>query len=437
LVIAADGHFAEVQPGSSPDGAQRLSGPALPGMVNLHTHSFQRAMAGLTERASSGEDSFWSWREVMYRFLAQLDPDDVEHIATWLYLELLRAGYTTVVEFHYLHHAPDGSRYTDPAELSVRMLRAAATAGIAITLLPVHYAHSGFGGAPPTLGQRRFLHDRDSYARLLEDLAARLSQWPQARLGVAPHSLRAVTPDELAADLALAGRLGKRTPIHLHIAEQQAEVAACQAALGQTPIAWLLGNAAVDPRFCLVHATHMTDRESVALAATGAVVGLCPSTEANLGDGLFGGVRYLAAGGRFGIGSDSNVAVDPFEELRLLEYGQRLSEKRRNVLRCEPAAASIGGGLFRAALAGGAQAAGQNTSAIAVGARADLVVLDTDSPILDDCRGDTLLDGAIFGPERGLVRDVLVGGHFVVENRQHAAHDKARKNFRATLRRLR
>jgi formimidoylglutamate deiminase len=439
LVITADGRFGDVQPGGSADGALRLAGPALPGMVNLHSHAFQRAMAGLTEQTTSGgEDNFWTWREVMYRFLAKLDPDAVEHIATWLYIELLRAGYTSVVEFHYLHHAPDGSRYSDRAELSVRMLRAAARAGIAITLLPVHYAHGGFGGSAPTAGQRRFIHDGDSYARLLEDLAARLPAWPLARLGVAPHSLRAVTPDELHADLALAGRLGKDTPIHLHAAEQEAEVAASQAALGLPPIAWLLRNVAVDQRFCLIHATQMTADESAGLACSGAVVGLCPSSEANLGDGLFIGQPYLQAGGRFGIGSDSNVGIDPFDELRLLEYGQRLQKKRRNIL-CpgDSAQPSIGGGLFRAALLGGAQAAGQPTSRLAAFARADLVVLDGDAPTLYGKTGDALLDGAIFGPERQLVRDVMVGGRFVVKDRQHAAAEPSLHAYRQTLRQLR
>lgn len=446
LAIGANGHFVAVTPGGRSDQAQRLAGPVLPGMTNLHSHAFQRAMAGLAERAGADagtqSDNFWTWREVMYRFLAALEPDDVEAIATWLYLELLRAGYTTVVEFHYLHHAPDGQRYADAAELSLRILRAARRAGIAVTLLPVLYAHSGFGGAAPTAGQRRFVHSIDSYSRLVEDLAARLPAWPLARLGVAPHSLRAVTPEELTQVVALAERLGPATPIHLHIAEQLGEVAACQSALGTTPVAWLLDHAPVDRRFCLVHATHTTPHETERLAQSGAVVGLCPTTEANLGDGLFDAPRYLQRGGRFGIGSDSNVCVDPFEELRVLEYGQRLTLRRRNVLAGGPGL-SVGAGLTAAALAGGAQAAGHPTGEIAVGARADLIVLDPADPSLAGRGGEGLLDAAIFGPGRGLVRDVLVGGRLVVRDRQHVSSDgpvgvaeSALAAYRATLKRL-
>lgn len=447
LVIGEGGRFTEVTPESSPEKAQQLRGPVLPGLTNLHSHAFQAAMAGLAERAgqSSGDlgeqaDNFWTWREVMYRFLARLEPDDVEAIATWLYLELLRAGYTTVVEFHYLHHAPDGSGYADAAELSLRILRAAGRAGIALTLLPVLYAHSGFGGTAPTQAQRRFVHSVGSYSRLVEDLASRLPAWPLARLGVAPHSLRAVTPDELSQVIGLAERLGPATPIHLHIAEQQGEVKACLGHFGTTPVAWLLDHAPVDSRFCLVHATHMTPHETERLAASGAVAGLCPTTEANLGDGLFDAPRYLQSKGRIGIGSDSNVCVDPFEELRMLEYGQRLTLRRRNVLADGPGR-SVGAGLYAAALAGGAQAAGQPTGRIAVGARADLVVLDGEDASLLGRSGDGLLDAAVFGPGRSLVRDVLVGGRLVVEDRQHVFGDgsvaeSAAAAYRAALQRL-
>lgn len=435
LTVGEDGCFAAVTPRSDSDGAIRLAGPALPGLCNLHSHAFQRAMAALAERSSAGDDNFWTWREVMYRFLAALDPDDVEAVAAWLYIELLLAGYTSVVEFHYLHHAPDGSRYADGAELSLRILAASQTAGIGLTLLPVLYSYGGFGGAAPSPGQRRFLHSFDTYAMLVEDLAARLRAWPHCRLGVAPHSLRAVTPEQLQKIIGLAECLGPNAPIHLHIAEQQAEVAACQAALGAPPVAWLLDNVPVDRRFCLVHATHMTASECERLGRSGAVAGLCPSTEANLGDGLFDAPRYLAAGGRFGVGSDSNVGIDPFEELRLLEYGQRLALRRRNVLASGPGRA-VGGELFAGACIGGAQAAGQPTSRIAVGCRADLIVLDGEDPSLCGREGDALLDAAIFGPRRGLVRDVVVAGRFVVRDRVHPAAGPARAAYAATLRRV-
>lgn len=436
LEIGSDGRFTAVAKDADPQGAERLGGPVLPGLTNLHSHAFQRAMAGLTERTSQGgEDNFWSWREVMYRFLAKLEPDDVEAIATWLYIELLRSGYTGVVEFHYLHHAPDGRPYADRAELSWRILRAAAKAGISVTLLPVLYAHSGFSGAPPTPGQRRFVHGLSEYARLVEELAAALPAWPQAGLGIAPHSLRAVTPEELKEAVALAARLGDATPIHIHVAEQQAEVSACVRALGTTPVQWLLENLAIDERFCCIHATHLDQKECADLARSGAVVGLCPTTEANLGDGIFSGAQYLESGGRFGIGSDSNVSVDPFEELRLLEYSQRLSLRRRNVF-CREAGQSVAGALFGAALRGGSQAAGQTAFGIAKGARADLIVLDAEDASLAGRSGDALLDAAVFGPSRGLVRDVLCAGRFVVRDRMHPAHESALAAYRATLRRL-
>jgi formimidoylglutamate deiminase len=418
--------------------AQRVSGVVLPGLPNLHSHAFQRAMAGLTERAGrGGEDNFWTWREVMYRFLAALDPDAVEAIATWLYIELVCAGYTQVVEFHYLHHDKDGQPYADRAELSLRIVRAAQRAGISLTLLPVLYTHGGFGGAPPTPGQRRFLHTFDDYASLVERLAPELGR-SQVKLGLAPHSLRAVTPQQLQQVIALADALARSTnratPIHLHIAEQQAEVTACQAVLGTTPVAWLLDNAPVDARFCLVHATHMTPAECERLAQSGAVAGLCPTTEGNLGDGLFDAPRYLQQGGRFGVGTDSNVCVDPFEELRIFEYGQRLSLRRRNVLAAP--GESVGGTLFRAAQRGGAQAAGQPLSGICVGAPADVLVLDDSEVDLHGRRGDAILDAALFGPRRGVVRDVIIGGRFVVKQREHAAAAAARAAYLATLGRL-
>lgn len=438
LDIDASGRFAEVAPNSTSEGAERLAGPVVPGLCNLHSHAFQRAMAGLTERAGrGGEDNFWTWREVMYRFLAKLDPDAVEAIASWLYIELVRAGYTTVVEFHYLHHGLDGTPYADRGELSLRIVRAAERAGISLVLLPVLYSHGGFGGAPPTSGQRRFLHAFDDYVALVQRLAADPAL-ANVRLGLAPHSLRAVTPRQLQEVVALGEALhrmrAKQTPIHVHIAEQLAEVTACQAALGTTPVAWLLDNAPVGAGFCLVHATHMTADECERLAKSGAVAGLCPTTEGNLGDGLFDAPRYLQEGGRFGIGSDSNVCVDPFEELRLLEYGQRLSLRRRNVLAAPEQ--SVGGALFRAAQLGGAQAAGQASSGLCQGAAADLLVLDGSDVDLQGRRGDAILDAALFGPRRQLVRDVMVGGRFVVKDHEHAAAEAARAAYLSTLGRL-
>lgn len=438
LDIGPDGFFSAVTPDASAAGAERLRGPVLPGLVNLHSHAFQRALAGLAERSSAdapATDSFWTWRQVMYRFLAALDPEDLQAIATALYIELLQHGYTTVAEFHYLHHDPDGRPYAEPAELSLRLIEAARTAGIALTLLPVLYAHSGFGGAAPLPAQRRFLHDHDRYGQLVRTLHKRAGKEPSLRIGIAPHSLRAVTLAELRAAVALLDTLDADAPIHLHIAEQEAEVQACLGFAGARPVRWLLDEVAVGPRYCLVHATHMDADESARLAATGAVVGLCPTTEANLGDGIFAGEAYLRAGGRFGIGSDSNVCVDPFEELRVLEYSQRLQHRRRNVLVSGPDQ-SVGRSLFTAALRGGAQAAGQPTSELARGRRADLIVLDAEDPSLLEHKDDTILDAAIFGPGRSLVRDVMVAGRFVVRDRQHPQADAARSRYRTVLRRL-
>ena len=442
LSIDEAGRFSSVlcdqgEAGLSPQ-IERAQGPLLPGLVNAHTHAFQRAMAGLSDAYSADcRDTFWTWRDVMYRFLATLNPDDIEAIATWLYIELMRCGFTTVVEFHYLHHDPKGQPYRDRCELSLRMLRAAERAGIAITLLPVFYAHSGFGGAAPTEGQRRFVHDGDSYLRLFSDLQARCQQQTFAvpvRLGVAPHSLRAVTPDELARVLAFIDRSDPTAPVHIHAAEQPAEVQACQATLGAPPVAWLLDNTPLDARFCLIHATHMTPTECERLAASGAVAGLCPTTEANLGDGLFSAPRYLAAQGRIAIGTDSNVGVDPFAELRLLEYGQRLTQGRRGVL--SRSDASVASSLLRSVLSGGAQAAAQPTSQLAVGGRADMLVLDGENPDLCGRQGDALLDALVFAPLRGPIREVYVAGRRVIKDGQHAEHARALRDYRAVVSRL-
>jgi len=442
LSIDAQGRFSAVQV-AQPEASlaadvERLAGPVLPGLVNVHTHAFQRAMAGLSDGYSAERsDNFWTWREIMYRFLAALDPDDVEAIATWLYIELVRCGFTSVVEFHYLHHDASGQPYRDRCELSLRILRAAERAGIAITLLPVLYAHSGFGGAAPTPAQRRFIYDSDGYLRLLDDLHSRCQPGRFAtpvRLGVAPHSLRAVTPAELAQVIAGISRLDPAAPIHIHAAEQPAEVQACRQTLGAPPVAWLLDHAPLDSRFCLIHATHMTPDECDRLAASGAVVGICPTTEANLGDGLFAAPRYLEAGGRIAIGTDSNVGVDPFAELRLIEYGQRLSQGRRSVLSL--AGESVAGTLVRRVLAGGAQAAAQPTSLLAPGARADLLVLDGDSPDLQGRKGDALLDALVFSPVASPIRDVYVAGRHVVQAGQHAAAAAAKRGYLQTLSRL-
>jgi formimidoylglutamate deiminase len=349
-VEIADGSFARIECGVAPQPGDERLALGLPGLPNLHSHAFQRGMAGLSEHRSTQSDSFWSWRELLYRFLAHLTPDDLEAISAQAYMEMLEAGFTRAGEFHYLHCDPNGEPYADVAETSARVAAAAEQTGIALTLLPVFYAHGGFGGAPPSAAQQRFLLDVDRYAALLERARAELARLPHARVGVAPHSLRAVTPSELAALIELAAG----GPIHIHVAEQTREVEECLAWSGQRPVEWLLTAADVDRRWCLVHATHMTEAETLRLARSGAVAGLCPITEANLGDGIFPAQAFCAAGGAFGVGSDSNVSIDARGELRMLEYTQRLLLRARNVLAAP--GQHTGRALFQRALEGGAQA---------------------------------------------------------------------------------
>ena len=434
LVVDDEGWLLEARAGAAAEGAERLAGPVLPGMPNLHSHAFQRAMAGLAERAGPGEDSFWTWRQVMYGFVGRLEPEQVEAIAAQLYVEMLKAGYTAVAEFHYLHHDRDGRAYADPAEMSRRIAAAAAASGIGLTLLPVLYGFGGFGGAPAGEGQRRFLNAPEALLGIVE-AAGRGDGGPpgQSRVGLALHSLRAVTPESLRAAVEGVTALDPDAPIHVHIAEQVKEVEDCLAWCGRRPVEWLLEQAAPDRRWCLVHATHMTEAETAALAASGAVAGLCPTTEANLGDGLFPAPAYGAAGGHFGIGSDSHISVSPIEELRWLEYGQRLVRRRRNLLSGGPEAPSVGGWLWREALEGGAQACGRPIGRLAAGLRADLLVLDPDSPLLIGRDGDLLLDALIFSGNRAALRDVMVGGRWVVEDYRHRDEEAIAARFRAAL----
>lgn len=405
---------------------------AIPGTANVHSHAFQRAMAGLVERRGPEEDSFWTWRDVMYRFLACLTPEDVEAIAAWLYVEMLEAGFTSVGEFHYVHHAVDGTPYADIGEMAGRIAQAAASTGIGLTLLPTFYAHSGCGGAAPKPGQRRFICDVDSFVRLADSAREHLGQLAEGQgvLGISPHSIRAVAPGEMKALLA-AFPTG---PVHMHAAEQTAEVEECLAWSGQRPVAWLLANASVDARWCLIHATHMTPQEITGLAQSGAVAGLCPITEANLGDGIFEAPAFMHAGGRFAVGSDSNVRVALGEELRTLEYGQRLRDRKRN--RLGPHGSSTGRTLFDAAVAGGAHALGRDSGALAVGRDADIVVLDGEHPVLAGRRGDAVLDALVFAGGDGLVSDVIAGGRHVVREGRHIHRDGLRARFANAVTRL-
>ena len=430
IETGAGGLIERVTPGSASKGADHLGAIALPGLANLHSHAFQRGMAGLAEVAGPTRDSFWTWRQVMYRFLERLTPEDAEAIAAQLYVEMLEAGFASVGEFHYLHHAPDGGWYTDPAEMAGRIVAAARESGIGLTLMPVFYAQGGFGGQPVQAQQRRFASTASTFARLLEGAAKHTASLPHARLGIAPHSLRAVTPESLA-EVTDDFRDG---PIHIHVAEQTKEVEDCRAWSGTTPVDWLLGNRPIDRRWCLIHATHMTHEETEAMARSGAVAGLCPQTEANLGDGIFNGVAYLKYHGRFGIGTDSHIRVDAAEEIRTLEYSQRLRDRARNVLAAE--GASTGRTLYEAACRDGAAAIGRNAGGLRTGAIADIVALDSNHPLIVGRVDGTALDSWLFSGDRSLVRDVWVAGRHLVADGRHPAREATRRRFADVMRRL-
>jgi formimidoylglutamate deiminase len=413
----------------------------VPGIPNLHSHAFQRAMAGLAERRTldgpagaaprDAHDSFWTWRETMYRMAARFDPDSLHAVAAQLYAEMLEAGYTTVCEFHYLHHAADGHPYADPAAMSRALIRAARDTGIRLTLLPVLYMSGGFDGRALGERQRRFGHDVDDFLALIDTL--RGDEGDALRIGCALHSLRAVPPEAMQAVIAA---LPRDMPLHIHIAEQVGEVQDCLALRGARPVEWLLANAEVDARWTLVHATHLDDAEVQGIARSGATVAICPTTEANLGDGLFPFREYLQVGGQFGIGSDSHVSQSPIEELRWLEYGQRLQHQRRNIA-CTPGERHVGDFLWRAALEGGARAAGRPVGALEAGRRADLLVLDADHPNLYGTAREDVLGTLVFSGNDNLVRDVLVGGNWMVRGGVHVAQDAIAHRFKQAIEQLR
>jgi formimidoylglutamate deiminase len=448
LVVGADGRLADTEADAA-CATEPLGRWVLPGMPNLHSHAFQRAMAGLAERrectdalvlerknqkaAIPGrtpreEGGFWTWRETMYAFAATVGPDALKAIAAQLYVEMLKAGYTQVCEFHYLHHQSDGTPYDDPAAMSLALVEAAREAGIGLTLLPVLYMSGGFDGRPLSERQRRFSHDVDAYLALLQRL--RTMEGSMLRVGIALHSLRAVP--EPALREVLDAVAGIDCPIHIHIAEQIGEVQDCLATRNARPVEWLLDHAHVDARWCAVHATHLTADETRRLAASGAVAGLCPTTEANLGDGLFPLADWLDAGGALGIGSDSHISVSPVEELRWLEYGHRLASRHRNIA-ARGAGRSVGETLWMAAVAGGAQASGLPREALATGGRADLLVLDDASPLLAARDERSVLDSFLFAGNAPLVRDVMVAGRWVVRDFRHRDEGRIARDYRTAV----
>ena len=425
-----DGRIAAVAPQAKADGAQRCRGIALPGLPNLHSHTFQRGMAGLAERRGDSEDNFWTWRQAMYHFLGRLTPEDIEAIAAFAFVEMLESGFTSVAEFHYLHHAPDGRPYGNIAELSERIVAAASATGIGLTLLPVLYSASGFGGAPTSDGQRRFSNVIDRFLKLAEGAETSATKHG-FQFGVAPHSLRAVPPETLKRLL----QTHTSGPIHIHVAEQTREVEDCIAWSGKRPVQWLFDNVTVDTRWCLIHATHTDEAEIRLMAGSRAVAGLCPITEANLGDGIFAAKAYLGHGGIFGVGSDSQIEISAPSEIRQLEYSQRLIHRARNVLSTQ-AGASTGRELYDRALAGGAQALAREAGAIAVDQMADFVVLDDAHVNLAHLSGDRWLDAYLFTSPARMIRDVFVAGHHVVRNGVHRERARIEEQYKRVLARI-
>jgi formimidoylglutamate deiminase len=417
--IGQDGRIDSINPASSADG-HRVD-IALPAPANVHSHAFQRAMAGLSEgRGPDPKDSFWTWRRLMYRFLDQLNPDQIEAIAALVFMEMLEAGYSAVAEFHYLHHAVGGAAYANLPELSERIVSAAETAGIGLTLLPVLYQYGGCDGRPLAGGQLRFSNDPDRFARLHEGASEAIRKsHGDYRIGVAPHSLRAVDPHGLTAAIAMSAD----GPIHMHLAEQVAEVEEVQALLKARPTEWLLANHDVDRRWCLIHCTQMTAAETVGLARSGAVAGLCPITESNLGDGIFNGTDYLSADGTIGFGSDSNVHIALFDELRTLEYSQRLRDHSRAALATQ--SHSSGRVLFSRGAVGGAQATGRQSGVLAEGMLADIIGLEADNQWLCNRKGDAALDTLIFGGHgQECITDVWSAGRHVVKTGRHCDRER-------------
>ena len=429
--IGDDGRIGSVNTTSGANADHRV-GILLPAPVNAHSHAFQRALAGLTEkRGPDPRDSFWTWRQLMYRFLDSLDPDHFEAIAAFVQMEMLEAGYATSVEFHYVHHQPNGQPYDNIAETSERIMAAAQETGIGLTLLPVQYQYGGCDRRALGAGQIRFGNDDDRFADLHEKARQSLAALPpDCRLGVAPHSLRAVAPESLPRLVALAAG----QPVHMHLAEQQSETDEIEAAYGTRPTEWLLDAIDLDRQWCLIHCTQMQTHETVALAATGAVAGLCPITEANLGDGIFDAVRWLENGGSIAIGSDSNIRIALAEELRMLEYGQRLRDGARATLATSEK--STGRRLYDAVVAGGAQAADRSEPGIAPGAWADLMTLDDNAVDLQDRVGDAVLDSFIFAGDDRMVQHVWAAGRHRVVDGQHVDRPRIAARYRQVLRDL-
>ena len=422
MSLGPDGIITGIEQGLENDADESISGLVIPGMPNVHSHAFQRAIAGRTGPGGRRQDSFWSWREAMYRCANSITPEQFSAITAYVFLEMLKAGYTSCAEFHYIHHQVDGRPFAHPAEMSKRVFEAAEVSGIAITLLPVLYHSAGFGESGVTEQQRRFSNSADQYLRLMEDCQKTVVCNSLYSLGIAPHSLRAVTGKVLQE--VLRAWPDQRCPVHIHIAEQPAEIESCLEHLGARPVAWLLDNFQVDERWCLVHATHLSDREVELAAARGVTAGLCPTTEADLGDGIFKAAQWLNAGGGIAIGSDSNVRISVAEELRLLEYGQRLVTGQRNVL--TDADGTCGKSLHQRMAKGGGIAIGQRVGKLDIGYRADLLVLNDGHELLDGRDPDVAMDSWVFAGDRSNIKSVWVAGRCVIKQGVHLYEESIR-----------
>jgi len=432
LRVAQDGVIGAIEQGSPRSADIVLPGVVVPGMPNAHSHSFQRLIAGLTGPQGNQRDSFWSWREAMYRTANRISPVQFGAVAQWVFVEMLRAGFTSCAEFHYLHHQPGGETYADPAEMSIRVIEAASVSGIGLTLLPVLYCSAGFGQEQVSEEQKRFANTPEQYLRLLETCRNAIGNRTLVELGMAPHSLRAVPPELLQE--VLQSWPDQRCPVHIHIAEQPAEIEACQAHLGARPVEYLLGRFAVDRRWCLVHATHMTPDETQAAAKSGATAGLCPTTEADLGDGVFRTAEWLQAGGSLAVGSDSNVRISVAEELRLLEYNERLRSGQRNVLTDN--VMSCGRFLYQHAARSGGVALGQAVGCLDTGFRADLVELDGDHELLAGRSPDAALDSWVFAGDNSMLSSVWVAGRRMVTRGRHTAASNCRAAFAQAMKEM-
>lgn len=433
-LVINNGIITEILDGQSPD-ADAVTGAVIPGMVNCHSHAFQRAFAGFSEQGSEGKDSFWTWRKIMYQFLEQLSAEDAELIASQLYIEMVKAGYTRVAEFHYLHHQTDGDNYQPLATMAHSIINAAQKSGIGLTLLPVLYQYSGFGEQPPSEGQKRFINSVEQFNQLISDCVAASKIVENVNIGIAPHSLRAVDKTSLLAAVNHIRQLDAKAPIHIHIAEQMQEVNDCLTHYQQRPVEWLLTNAPVDKHWCLIHATHINEAERKGMATSGAIAGICPTTEANLGDGIFPTAEFLNDNGTFAIGSDSHISVNPIEELRWLEYAQRLTKQRRALL-ANNEQASVGRNLYQRAALGGAQSTSSNTGELAVGKQADLLVLDATKTRLFAAKEQHLLDSLVFASQNNSIKDVMINGQWVVTDYQHPLQASTAEQFAQLLARL-